>query len=186
MSSARGRPAAESGQAHEETGGYQQTGAYSQSAGYSPSGAYSEERGYAPETREGRYVGQRRAGGAASLVGTILAGALMIISGATAFLAGLAMVIRGGFFVYHAGYAYHFTTKGWGFIELVIGGLIFFAGVCVILGMTWARVLGVVLATLGAISSFLIIPFYPLWSIVLIAVYLFIIWALVHRGRDVV
>jgi hypothetical protein len=180
MSSGRGRPAAESGQDYGETGGYQQTGAYSES------GAYSQGASSTTQTREGRYTGQRRAESGSALAGTILAGALMIISGATGFLAGLAMVIRGGFFTFHAGYAYAWTTRGWGFVELVIGGIIFFAGVCVLLGMTWARIFGVMLATLSAIAAFLTIPFFPVWSIVLVAINVFIIWALVYPRRYVV
>jgi hypothetical protein len=54
----------------------------------------------------------------------------------------------------------------------------------VLLGMTWARVVGVMLATLSAVASFLTIPYYPVWSIVVIAIDLFIIWALVTRGRQ--
>jgi hypothetical protein len=187
MSSSRGRPGPESGQAYEETGGYQQTGAYSQSAGHAPSGAYAEERPYATDTREGRYTGQRRAEGAGgALVGTILAGALMIVSGATGFLYGLAMVIRGGFFAVHSNYEYVWTRTNWGYAELILGGLIFFAGVCVILGMTWARILGVVLAVLSAVGAFLTIPFFPVWSVVLIAFNLFIIWALLYPRRHLI
>jgi len=107
----------------------------------------------------------------------------MIISGAIGFLYGLAMVVRGGFYVVHHGYAYLWTTNGWGYTQLVIGGLIFFAGVCVLLGMTWARVVGVMFATVSAVVSFLTIVYYPLWSILVIAVDVFIIWALVVRGR---
>jgi hypothetical protein len=167
VSSSSGRSAAESGQAFQRSGGY-------------PQGA-----SYAPEPRDTGYAGQRRSGGAGALAGSILAGALMIISGATGFLAGLAMVIKGSFFTYNSTYAYHWSTKGWGWVELIIGAVIFFAGICVLLGMTWARVVGVIIATLGAIASFLTIPYYPVWSIVVLAMDVFIIWALVHRGRQV-
>lgn len=171
MSSARGRPATEGNQAYEQSSGYTQSGAYSQGPAYA-------------EPRETRYTGQRRADGGAALAGTLLAGALMIVSGATGFLAGLAMVIRGGFFTFHAGYAYAWTTSNWGYAELILGGLIFFAGVCVLLGMTWARVLGVMLAVVSAVASFLTIPFFPVWSIVLVALNVFIIWALVQPRRQ--
>jgi len=181
MSSSRGRPASESGQAYEPSGEYQQSGAYSsQSAGYPQQGS-----SYATETRETRYTGQRRASPGA-MAGTILAGVLMIIGGATGFLAGLAFVIRGGFFVFHSGYAYAWTRTNWGYAELILGGLIFFAGFCVLLGMMWARILGVALATLSAVASFLTIPYYPLWSIVVIAIDVFIIWALLYPRRQVV
>jgi hypothetical protein len=43
---------------------------------------------------------------------------------------------------------------------------------------------GIILATLSAVASFLVLPYYPIWSIIGIAVDLFIIWALVtYSGR---
>ena len=47
------------------------------------------------------------------------------------------------------------------------------------LGMVWARVVGVILATLSAVASFMSLPFYPIWSIILIAIDVFVIWSLV-------
>jgi len=160
MSSARGQ-AAQSGQ---EYASYQQQGP-----------------GYETAPREGRHAGTGASPGA--IVGSVLAGSLMIIGGAIEFLNGLAMVIKGGFFTYNSGYVYHWSTKGWGWTHLVLGAVIFAAGVCVMLGMVWARVVGVFLAVLGAVAAFLTIPFYPIWSIILVAVNVFIIWALVTRGR---
>jgi hypothetical protein len=181
MSSSRGRPAAESGQGYEQSGEYQQSGAYSSSQ----SGGYPQGSSYATETRDTHYTGQRRASPGA-MAGTILAGVLMIIGGAIGFLNGLGMVIHGGFYAFHSGYAYVWTTANWGYAQLILGGLIFFAGFCVLLGMTWARVLGVILATVSAVASFLTIPYYPVWSIVAIAIDLFIIWALLYPRRQAV
>lgn len=121
---------------------------------------------------------------AGAIAGTVLAGVLMILSGLFGFLAGLAMVIKGGFFVAPGtGYAYYWTTRGWGWAELILGAVVFLAGVCVMLGMTWARVVGVFLATLSAIGSFMVLPWYPVWSIIVIAVDIFIIWALIADRR---
>jgi hypothetical protein len=41
----------------------------------------------------------------------------------------------------------------------------------------------VILATLSAIASFMFIPYYPVWSIILVAIDIYIIWALVAAGR---
>jgi len=49
--------------------------------------------------------------------------------------------------------------------------------------MTWARAVGVIVATLSALGSFLVLPYYPVWSVILIAVDMFIIWSLVAYGR---
>jgi hypothetical protein len=43
---------------------------------------------------------------------------------------------------------------------------------------TWARVLGVGIAGLVLIANFLSLPSYPVWSVVMIAMTAFIIWAL--------
>jgi hypothetical protein len=127
----------------------------------------------------------RKSGGPGVMAGSILAGVLMLISGVVEFLSGLAKVNKGAFFTYNPTYYYHWSTRGWGWTELIIGAVVFAAGVCVMLGMTWARMVGVVLATLSAVASFLTIPFYPLWSIVVIALDVFIIWALTaHRQRS--
>lgn len=69
----------------------------------------------------------------------------------------------------------------WGRTELIVGAVVFAAGVCVLLGMMWARIVGVILATLSAIGNFLVLPYYPVWSVILIAVDVFIIWSLVSR-----
>jgi hypothetical protein len=138
--------------------------------------------GYPVESAEGGRPGARNAG-VGILIGTVLAGVLMMLSGLYDFLAGLAMIIRGGFFAFQAGYAYVWTPRGWGWTELIVGAVVFAAGVCVLLGMVWARVAGVILATLSAIGNFLVLPYYPVWSVILIAVDVFIIWSLVSRER---
>jgi hypothetical protein len=116
-------------------------------------------------------------------IGRGLAGFLLILNGLYGFFVGLAAIIHGGFFsVVHNNYAYHWSIHGWGWLQLIIGCVLFAAGVCVLLGMVWARVLGAILAGFSAISSFLFLP-YPHWSIVVIAVDIFIVWALVSSGR---
>lgn len=116
-------------------------------------------------------------------IGRGLAGFLLILNGIWGFLVGLAAIIRGGFFVVHSGYAYHWSIMGWGWLQLILGCVVFAAGVCVLLGMLWARIFGAVLAGFSAIASFMFIPYYPIWSIVVIAVDIFIVWALLSRGH---
>ena len=49
----------------------------------------------------------------------------------------------------------------------------------------WARTVAVVLAGLSILANFLWIPYYPVWSLTVIAFDVFVIWALVAHGRDV-
>jgi hypothetical protein len=58
------------------------------------------------------------------------------------------------------------------------------AGLALLAGQTWARVVGITLAVLSAIANFLFIPYYPFWSMLIIAVDVFVIWALAAHGRE--
>ncbi len=49
--------------------------------------------------------------------------------------------------------------------------------------MMWARMVGVVLAVLTGIANFMFLPWYPVWSFIVIALNVFIIWALATGGR---
>jgi hypothetical protein len=125
---------------------------------------------------------------------TALAAWLMILGGLWSFFLGLALVIKKSYFTslsgysstYHT-YAYHWNLGAWGWANLIFGIVVVAAGVCVLLGQTWGRIAGVVLAVIGAVGTFLFLPFYPFWSIIVIAIYVFIIWALMtaRRRQDV-
>jgi hypothetical protein len=43
----------------------------------------------------------------------------------------------------------------------------------------------ITLAVLSAIANFLFIPYYPFWSLLIIAVDVFVIWAIAAHGREV-
>jgi hypothetical protein len=110
---------------------------------------------------------------------TVLAATLMILSGLWSFLEGLVAVLRtGSFFTTLPNYTFQFSVHSWGWIHLGIGIVLFAAGACVLLGQAWAKALGIVLAVCSGIANFIFLPYYPLWSIVVIAIDVFIIWAL--------
>jgi hypothetical protein len=63
--------------------------------------------------------------------------------------------------------------------------VILFAGFGVLSGQTWGRVVGIILAGVSALANFAFIPYYPVWSLVIIALDVFVIWALAAHGRDI-
>jgi hypothetical protein len=110
---------------------------------------------------------------------TMLAATLMILSGLWGFFVGITGVLSGGFYArVPATYTFSLSPYWWGVVQAIIGGVVFAAGVCLILGMTWARVVGITLAVISAIANFLFLPHYPIWSIIVIALDVIIIWAL--------
>lgn len=127
---------------------------------------------------------QRQTSGWAT-AGTYLAGWLMVMIGIFQALAGLAAIINNRLFVIGREYVYAFDLTVWGWIHLVVGIVILVAGCYVLVGKLWARVVGIILALISAVVNFLFIPYYPLWSILIIALDVFVIWALASQGREV-
>ncbi|HET9648645.1 MAG TPA: hypothetical protein VFP34_10485 [Microlunatus sp.] len=52
-------------------------------------------------------------------------------------------------------------------------------------GAVWARTVGVAVPVLSAVLNFMWLPYYPFRSLLIIAVDVFVIWALVAPGREV-
>jgi hypothetical protein len=52
----------------------------------------------------------------------------------------------------------------------------------VIGGRLWGRVVGIMVAGLSALANFFFIPYYPLWSLLIITLDVFVIWALCAYG----
>ncbi|MBO8191710.1 hypothetical protein ITI46_08455 [Streptomyces oryzae] len=118
--------------------------------------------------------------GSPSLAGGLVTfgGAMLVLAGVLDILRGVMAIARDHIFVSTPNYVFKFNVEGWGWIHLALGVLAILVGASLFKGRLWARVLGVVIAGLLLISSFLALPYYPLWSIILIALYAFIIWAL--------
>ncbi len=117
---------------------------------------------------------------------TVFAGVIMIMIGIFHALYGLAAIIKNDFFVVSPEYLYKVDVSTWGWIHLIAGIVVAFAGYGVFMGAVWARTVGVILVVISAIANFLTIPYAPFWSILLIALDVFVIWALTVRGRDIV
>ncbi|MEU8516562.1 hypothetical protein AB0C76_34005 [Kitasatospora sp. NPDC048722] len=109
---------------------------------------------------------------------TVFAAVLMIFGGAMAIFEGIAAIAKDDLIVVTRNYAYKLNVTGWGWIHLIIGVLIVLAGIALFSGAVWARVVGIVIVGLGTIANFLWLPYYPFWAIVLIAIDIFVIWAL--------
>jgi hypothetical protein len=122
----------------------------------------------------------------AALGFSVTAAVLMMVSGLWSFLEGLAALIKGQFFAVSANYVYRINVTGWGWIHVIIGAAVFTVGVFLLMDKLWARVVGVAVACLSAVANFLYIPYSPIWSVVVIALDIFIVWALLSpRNRYV-
>ena len=116
---------------------------------------------------------------------TYFAATMMMLSGAFEILQGLSAIIREHLYVVNSDYIFKINVKGWGWIHLVLGVIVLLAGIALLGGALWARIVGIIMAALIAIANFLWLPYYPVWAIVLIALNVVVIWALAAHGRDI-
>ena len=114
---------------------------------------------------------------------TTFAGVMLIIAGAFDVIEGLVALFRNE--VYAAGreYVFAFDLTTWGWTHLIVGAVVAAAGFAVLSGQVWGRSVGVALAVLSMLANFLFIPYYPVWSLLIIALNFFVIWALIAYKR---
>ena len=110
--------------------------------------------------------------------GYVFAAVILIMVGCFQAIAGLAAIFEDEFYVVTPNYVFEVDTTTWGWIHLLLGLLVAFAGYALFAAKTWARVVGVTLAVLSAIANFFFIPYYPFWAILIISLDMWVIWAL--------
>jgi hypothetical protein len=112
------------------------------------------------------------------------AGAIMLMIGIFQAFEGIAAIANDEFFVVGRNYTFDLDVTAWGWIHLILGVIVAFAGISVYSGATWARAVGIVLAILSAVANFFFIPYYPVWSVLIIALCIAVIWALTVYDRE--
>jgi hypothetical protein len=115
---------------------------------------------------------------------TYFAVALLVTVGIFQILQGLAALLDNRFYVTAPGNAFGFNITAWGWIHLIVGIVALAIGIGLFYGATWARGAGVGVAVFQAIVQFMFLPYYPVWSIVIIALDVAIIWALATYRSD--
>jgi hypothetical protein len=115
----------------------------------------------------------------------LFAGMLMVLAGAFEAIAGLVGIFTNEFYVTTRQYLLQFDVTRWGWINLLVGAVVVATGFALLAGQAWGRVAGMVLVGLSALANFAFLPYYPFWSLTVIALDVFVLWALAVHGRDV-
>lgn len=120
-------------------------------------------------------------------VGWILfAGVMLILLGVFQAIAGLVAIFNRGYFhttPTHLAVHLNYTAYGW--VHLALAVLSILAGYGVMAAKTWARIYAIVLASLSAIYNLTEIAAYPVWSIIVIALDVLVIYAIAVHGHEV-
>ena len=121
-----------------------------------------------------------------ALVTTFIAyaGLMMIMGGIAQVVQGLVALFDDSFFAVPTNYAFAMDPTVWGWIHIVVGLLVTAAGFYLFFGKLWARLVGIATAALGVIANFAFVPYYPVWSVLIIVFDLLVIWALACHGGE--
>ncbi|MCX5044750.1 hypothetical protein OG921_16415 [Aldersonia sp. NBC_00410] len=115
---------------------------------------------------------------------SVAAGALLVVIGLLSVLQGISAVAKDEVLVTGVEYVYKFDTTIWGGVHILVGALLLAAGVGLFTGATWARIVTIIAASMSILTNFLWLPYYPAWSIVLIAIAVVVIWAVATWSPD--
>ncbi len=114
----------------------------------------------------------------------VFAGIAMVVIGAFHAIQGLVALFNDDFYVVGQKWIFEFDLTGWGWIHLIAGIGIAVAGFFLFTGAAWARYVGIGVAVISAILNFMWLPYYPVWSLLIIALDVVVIWALAVHGRE--
>ncbi|MFD9243503.1 hypothetical protein ACFV0D_16515 [Streptomyces sp. NPDC059556] len=130
-------------------------------------------------TRSGNTTRQAWAGGL-----TVFAAVMLGITGLVGIFRGIMAIAEDEVFVNTPNYVFKFDLTSWGWIHLVLGLIAVLVSFGLYRASMWARVTGVGIAALVIIANFLSLPYYPAWSILMVAMSGFVIWALCAVKRE--
>jgi hypothetical protein len=135
---------------------------------------------------DGSAYGTHRQSAPTGWVGWIMfAGIMMIMLGTFQAIEGLVAIFKDDYFlVGRNGLALSVDYTAWGWTHLILGILVAAAGLGVMVGQMWARVVGIVVALVSAIVNLAFIAAYPVWGAIIITVDILVIYALTVHGKE--
>jgi hypothetical protein len=125
--------------------------------------------------------------GPSGWAGWVLFGGLMLLTvGGFQAIMGLVALFNDEYFlVTNNGLLVTVDYTTWGWVHLVLGAVACAAGAGVMLGNTWARVVGIILAVVSVFVNIGFLPAYPIWSTMVITLDIIVIYAIAVHGREV-
>jgi len=110
---------------------------------------------------------------------------MMVLLGSFQAVEGLVAIFDKGYYhVRESGLVINVDYSVWGWVHLLLGLVIVFAGVGVLAGNLLARIIGVLLAGASGVLNLLFLAANPVWSVLIITVDVLVIFALIVHGRE--
>jgi vacuolar-type H+-ATPase subunit I/STV1 len=150
----------------------------------------TQVRGQVTGTGTGRVStapGRKVPGEQTAWVGWVVFGAVvMVLLGVYHLVAGLVALFRQSYFVApHRDLLVSVSYDAWGWVHLIGGVVVMAAGVGLLTGATWARVVGVIVAMASAILNLAFLAASPVWAVMMIAMDVIVIYAITAHGSEI-
>jgi hypothetical protein len=124
-------------------------------------------------------------GGAAMAGFVVFAGAMLMVIGLINIFEGFVALFSDERLVLTPDQLVIVDVTGWGWTLLIFGLLLMAVGAGLLAAQTWARITAIVLVCLHAVVQVLWIGAYPVWSLLMIALDIVVLFALTARWSDV-
>jgi hypothetical protein len=111
------------------------------------------------------------------------AGIVAFVVGVFNVIDGLVALLRSDYYLVTSQDLLVFNFTAWGWIWLILGIALIAIGWGILADKTWARAAGVVLAVLVAIGHLAFLRAFPVWSVIVIAMCMLVIYGLTTRAR---
>lgn len=135
------------------------------------------------EQTRGAYAGRTQEAVSPWAVGfAVFAAAMMVLLGVFHAIEGLAAILQDDFYIVRDGYDLEIDVTTWGWIHLIGGIVVALAGGFLLTGNILARIVAIAIAVVSIVWNFYSIPYYPVWSIVMIAIGIGVIWGVASLG----
>jgi hypothetical protein len=113
------------------------------------------------------------------------AGVMMLLMGAFHAIQGLVALFQDTYYLVGSeGLVVSVDYTTWGWVHLILGVVVVLAGIALLAGQMWARVVAVILAFGSALVNIAFLGAYPLWSLAMLAVDVLVIYAVTVHGRE--
>ena len=112
----------------------------------------------------------------------LAAGIFMILVGAFHAIEGVVALASDTFFEGGKSYWFQWNLTAWGWVHLAVGALVAVTGIFLMRSASWAATLALFLCSASILASFLWLPHFPVWSLALIVLDVFVIWAVTTTG----
>jgi hypothetical protein len=110
--------------------------------------------------------------------GIVFAASVLTLVGCFQAIAGLVAIVDDDFYAVTRNYTFDLDTSTWGWLHLLLGIALVITGWGLFSRRPWAAATAIVLAMLSALGNFFFIPYYPFWSVLIIALDIWVIWSL--------